>query len=76
VPAKPSGVLVNGSTPNTLRLHVVPPREYDGLTVLGYRVAYDNDVYEFDAGRRIIGNDRYGSGARFSRLLKISLRTS
>ena len=50
MPAEPSGVLVNGSTPNTLRLVVLPPGERNGLDVLGYQVKYDNAVYDFDAG--------------------------
>jgi len=53
VPDKPSGVklLTNVSTPNTLRLQVLPPGEYDGLDVLGYRVKYDDVVNDFDAGK-------------------------
>jgi len=50
VPEKPSGVVVNSSTPNTLRLHVLPPGEYDGLDVLGYRVKYEDVVHDFNAG--------------------------
>jgi len=50
VPDKPSGVLVNSSTPNTVRLRVLPPGDYNGLDVLGYRVKYDEFVYDFDAG--------------------------
>jgi len=52
VPDKPSGVklLENVSTPNTLRLHVLPPGEFNGLDLLGYRVKYDELVYDFDAG--------------------------
>jgi len=52
VPDKPSGVklLANVSTPNTVRLHVLPPGEYNGLDLLGYRVKYDDVVYDFDAG--------------------------
>ena len=54
VPGVPSGVLLNASTPNTLRLVVQPPIELhddDGLDVLGYRVQYDNGrVYDFHAG--------------------------
>jgi len=50
VPDKPSGVLVNSSTPNTVRLQVLPPGEYDGLDILGYRVRYEHGVYDFDTG--------------------------
>ena len=50
MPAEPSGVLINGSTPNTLRLVVLPPGERNGLDVLGYQVKYDSGVYDFDAG--------------------------
>jgi len=50
VPDKPSGVLVNSSTPNTVRLRVLPPGDYNGLDVLGYRVKYDEFAYDFDAG--------------------------
>ena len=51
VPVKPSGVLVNGSTPNTLGLQVLPPGERNGLDVLGYQVRYEGGVYDFDAGK-------------------------
>ena len=50
VPEKPSGVRVNASTPNTVRLQVLPPTEYNGLDLLGYRVKYEDVVYDFDAG--------------------------
>jgi len=42
--------VLNESTPNTVRLQVVPPGEHNGLDVLGYRVKYDEAVYDFDAG--------------------------
>jgi len=52
VPDKPSdvAVLLNASTPNTLRLKVLPPGQFNGLDVLGYRVKYEDVVYDFGAG--------------------------
>jgi len=54
VPDKPRGVVVNASTPNTVRLQVLPPGEFNGLAVRGYRVKYEDRVYDFDTGNRAL----------------------
>jgi len=54
VPGRPSGVMVNASTPNTVRLHVLPPSEHNGLVILGYRVKYEDVVRDFDAGSLLL----------------------